>query len=38
MNREDGLRVFPDGLFDLIYSNITLQHMEPRYAFSVGKR
>ena len=33
MNGEDNLRVFPDRYFDLIYSNITLQHMEPRYAF-----
>jgi ubiquinone/menaquinone biosynthesis C-methylase UbiE len=38
LNGEDNLRVFPDRYFDLIYSNITLQHMEPRYAFNVRKR
>ena len=37
VNGEDNLRVFPDGFFDLIYSNITLQHMEPRYAFRYVK-
>jgi ubiquinone/menaquinone biosynthesis C-methylase UbiE len=26
LNGEDNLRVFPESFFDLIYSNITLQH------------
>jgi len=33
LNERDDLRVFGDSRFDLVYSNITLQHMEPRYAF-----
>jgi ubiquinone/menaquinone biosynthesis C-methylase UbiE len=33
LNESDDLRAFCDSGFDLIYSNITLQHMEPRYAF-----
>jgi ubiquinone/menaquinone biosynthesis C-methylase UbiE len=37
LNGEDNLRVFPDRYFDLVYSNITLQHMEPRYAFRYVK-
>ena len=37
LNGEDNLRVFPDRYFDLIYSNITLQHMEPRYALGYVK-
>ena len=32
LNQDDGLKAFDDGDFDLIYSNITLQHMAPRYA------
>lgn len=32
VNSSDTLAIFPDGAFDLIYSNITLQHVEPRYA------
>jgi ubiquinone/menaquinone biosynthesis C-methylase UbiE len=37
LNGEDNLRAFPDRYFDLIYSNITLQHMKPRYAFRYVK-
>ncbi|MCK4583167.1 class I SAM-dependent methyltransferase, partial [Candidatus Bathyarchaeota archaeon] len=33
LNERDDLRIFGGNHFDLIYSNITLQHMEPRYAF-----
>lgn len=33
LNERDDLKIFGDNHFDLIYSNITLQHMEPRYAF-----
>ncbi|MFQ5844108.1 MAG: methyltransferase domain-containing protein, partial [Planctomycetota bacterium] len=29
LNERDDLRRFPDGRFDLVYSNITLQHMPP---------
>jgi ubiquinone/menaquinone biosynthesis C-methylase UbiE len=32
LNAEDNLGVFDDVSFDCIYSNITLQHMRPRYA------
>ena len=32
VNQIDDLRIFPDGHFDFIYSNITLQHMPPRYS------
>jgi SAM-dependent methyltransferase len=32
MNPTDDLRIFPDEHFDFIYSNITLQHMPPRYS------
>ena len=32
VNRKDDLRIFPDEHFDFIYSNITLQHMPPRYS------
>ncbi|MBM3821072.1 MAG: class I SAM-dependent methyltransferase [Acidimicrobiia bacterium] len=32
LNSRDDLALFPDGTFDLVYSNITLQHMEPRYS------
>jgi SAM-dependent methyltransferase len=31
-NETDNLRLFADGRFDFIYSNMVLQHMEPRYA------
>ena len=33
LNERDDLSIFGCNHFDLIYSNITLQHMEPRYAF-----
>jgi len=32
VNTEPNLSQFPDGHFDLVYSNITLQHIPPRYA------
>ncbi|MFH1597589.1 MAG: methyltransferase domain-containing protein [Patescibacteria group bacterium] len=32
VNNDDNLKIFPDNFFDLIYSNITLQHMEVRYS------
>ena len=32
LNLEPDLRLFEDGVFDLIYSNITLQHMPPGLA------
>jgi len=32
LNEASNLRLFADNSFDFIYSNITLQHMEPRYA------
>ncbi|HYM95855.1 MAG TPA: class I SAM-dependent methyltransferase, partial [Candidatus Sulfotelmatobacter sp.] len=32
LNRSDSLAIFPDETFDFVYSNITLQHMEPGYA------
>ena len=32
LNETDDLRLFEDKTFDFIYSNITLQHMPPRYA------
>jgi SAM-dependent methyltransferase len=32
LNERDDLSVFPSEHFDFIYSNIVLQHMEPRYA------
>jgi len=32
LNYSKNLRIFEDDRFDFIYSNITLQHMEPRYA------
>jgi SAM-dependent methyltransferase len=32
LNASDDLRVLADDTFDLVYSNITLQHMEPRFA------
>lgn len=32
LNNEDDLAVLADTTFDLVYSNITLQHLEPRYA------
>jgi ubiquinone/menaquinone biosynthesis C-methylase UbiE len=31
LNEATDLTLFPDKCFDFIYSNITLQHMEPRY-------
>jgi ubiquinone/menaquinone biosynthesis C-methylase UbiE len=31
-NTQTDLRILPDGHFDFVYSIITLQHMEPRYA------
>ena len=33
-NQEPHLGCFPEATFDFIYSNITLQHMAPRLAFS----
>jgi SAM-dependent methyltransferase len=32
LNTDADLRRFPDGRFDFVYSNIVLQHMEPRYS------
>ena len=32
VNAAPDLRLFPDGAFSFVYSKITLQHMEPRYA------
>lgn len=32
LNTRDDLQLLGSGSFDLVYSNITLQHMEPRYA------
>jgi SAM-dependent methyltransferase len=32
LNGRDDLTLFADGTFDLVYSNITLQHMEPRFS------
>jgi SAM-dependent methyltransferase len=32
LNERDDLHIFPDQHFDFIYSNITLQHMPPRYS------
>lgn len=32
LNEADHLMLFPDGSFDLIYSVITLQHMQPKYS------
>ena len=32
LNETDDLKLFSDNSFDLIYTNITLQHMEPRYS------
>ncbi len=32
LNESDDLELFDDGLFDFIYSSITLQHIEPRYS------
>jgi SAM-dependent methyltransferase len=34
LNTTADLRAFADDTFDLVYSNITLQHMEPRYALA----
>jgi ubiquinone/menaquinone biosynthesis C-methylase UbiE len=31
MNDTENLNIFPDNQFDLIYSNLTLQHIHPRY-------
>ncbi len=31
LNTKNDLSIFPDNHFDFIYSNITLQHMEPRF-------
>jgi SAM-dependent methyltransferase len=31
VNEQPDLRLFPDGMFDLVHSHITLQHVEPRY-------
>lgn len=32
LNETDDLKLFKDNSFDLAYSNITLQHMKPRYS------
>jgi SAM-dependent methyltransferase len=32
VNTGADLRLFPEGRFDFVYSNIVLQHMEPRYS------
>jgi SAM-dependent methyltransferase len=32
LNAAGDLRIFPDDTFDFVYSNITLQHMEPRFS------
>jgi len=32
LNESDDLKLFEDGSFDLIYSNIVLQHMKPEYS------
>lgn len=32
LNERDDLRLFRDAVFDFIYSNIVLQHMEPAYS------
>jgi len=34
VNAEDNLQMFPDGYFDLVYSNITLQHVKPVHALN----
>lgn len=37
LNESDDLKIFFDNSFDFIYSNITLQHIEPRYTKSYLK-
>ena len=32
VNSDPDLRLFPDGVFSFIYTNIVLQHMQPRYS------
>jgi SAM-dependent methyltransferase len=32
LNETDDLHLFADGVFDFVYSNITLQHIEPQYS------
>ena len=32
LSSDDDLRIFPENHFDFVYSNITLQHIEPRFA------
>ena len=32
LNERNNLHIFPDSHFDFIYSNITLQHIEPKYS------
>jgi SAM-dependent methyltransferase len=34
LNAYGDLRIFPDGSFDLVHSNIVLQHMEPQYSLA----
>jgi SAM-dependent methyltransferase len=34
LNASNDLQIFPDGSFDLVFSRIVLQHMEPRYSTS----
>ena len=37
VNETDNLNLFPDHYFDFVYTSITLQHMEPRYALQYIK-
>ena len=32
LNETNDLQLFPDNYFDFVYTNITLQHMEPRFS------
>jgi ubiquinone/menaquinone biosynthesis C-methylase UbiE len=34
LNERDDLRILPPDTYDLVYTNITLQHMAPKYAFN----
>lgn len=34
VNEDENLNLFPDNYFDLIYSNITFQHIHPTYALT----
>jgi ubiquinone/menaquinone biosynthesis C-methylase UbiE len=37
LNQKNDLTIFADNTFDLVYSNIVLQHMEPQYALNYIK-